>query len=327
MIAHPLNVLVVHGIGEQPAAFADEFERILSGQTRRFIDELAARYHLRAAATPRVLNVIPGLWAPVAEDVLKELEHRLFDGRPERMRAFAMRFMGDVIAYQGAAVYQEIHRRLTDALRTRVNPASGHLTIVAHSLGTVIASDFVFDHTRRAGTKFREHFGVDVVNLFTLGSPLAFYAATSPGRVAGGFGSGRVLDGFDEPLRLESDRGVWVNIYSDDDVVGYPLKRINAAYAEAVTADVVTDAGNLLTRWNPLSHGAYWTEPAVIAMIAEKLAIDYAAANLGLPDAAATEALAGYRRRLTRPEPRASTPRAARTRPRPEGSDSVPQME
>jgi hypothetical protein len=238
-----------------------------------------------------------------------------------------MRFMGDVIAYQGAAVYREIHRRLTDALRSRVDPASGHLTVVAHSLGTVIASDLVFDHTRRSGTTFREHFGVDIVNLFTLGSPLAFYAATSSARVMEGVGSGRVRDGFDEPVHLESDRGVWVNIYSDDDVVGYPLKGINAAYAQAVTADVETDAGNLLTRWNPLSHGAYWTEPAVVSLMAEKLAIDYAAANLGLTDAAATEALAAYRRRLTRPERRAAKPRTARPRPRAEGAGSVPQME
>jgi hypothetical protein len=323
----PLNVLIVHGIGEQPKGFTDEFERVLSAQVRRFIVELAARYGLRNASMPPMLNVIPGLWAPVAEDLLKEMEHRLFNGRPERMRAFAMRFMGDVIAYQGAAVYKEIHQRLADALRSRLNPASGHLTIVAHSLGTVIASDFVFDHTRRAGTKFREHFGVDIVNLFTLGSPLAFYAATSPARVAGPFGPGRVLDGFDEPMRLESDHGVWVNIYSDDDVVGYPLKRINAAYAEAVTADVETDAGNFLTRWNLLSHGAYWTEPTVVAMIAEKLAIDYAEANLGLRDAAATEALAAYRRRLTHPERRAPKPLVRRTRPSEEGADSVPQME
>jgi hypothetical protein len=324
---HPLNVLVVHGIGEQPTNFADEFERALSGQVRRFIGELAARYRLRAPSTPRVLNVIPGLWAPAAEDVLKEIELRLFNGRPERMRAFAMRFMGDVIAYQGAAVYKEIHRRLAESLRSRLSGESRHLTIVAHSLGTVIASDFVFDHTRRAGTQFRDHFGVDIVNLFTLGSPLAFYAATSPARVAGPFGPGRVLDGFDEPVRLESAHGVWVNIYSDDDVVGYPLKRINSAYAEAVTADVEADAGNWWTRWNLLSHGAYWTEAAVVAMIAEKLAIDYAEANLGLRDADATEALAGYRRRLSHPQRRAAKPVVVRTRPSEEGFDSIPQLE
>jgi hypothetical protein len=324
---HPLNVLVVHGIGEQPKTFADEFERVLSGHVRRLIGELVTRYHLRDGSTPRVLNVIPGLWAPVPEAMLKEIERRLFKGRPERMRTFAMRFMGDVIAYQGPAVYEEIHRVLAYALRSRLAPESRHLTIVAHSLGAVIASDFLFDHTRRAGTRFRDHFGVDVVNLFTLGSPLALYAAKSPMGAMGEFGPGRVLDGFDTPVRVESERGVWVNIYSEDDVVGYPLKPVNDAYADAVTADVVTDAGNLLTRWNLLSHGAYWTEPAVVAMIAEKLAIDYAELNLGLRDRALTEVLTAYRGRLTRLDRRASAPKVIQSHPRAEGPTSVPQTE
>ncbi|HET8761128.1 MAG TPA: hypothetical protein VFN94_08670 [Nitrospiria bacterium] len=298
MIAHPLNVLVVHGIGEQPDTFADEFERVLSGHVRRLIGELTARYRLSDPPSPRVLNVIPGLWAPVPEGIFKVLESRLFAGRADRMRALAMRFMGDVIAYQGPAVYEEIHRALAHALRSRLSPESRHLTIVAHSLGTVIASDFVHDHTRRAGTRFRDHFGVDFVNFFTLGSPLALYAARSPLSVMDGDGSVRVLDGFDAPVRVESERGVWVNVYSDDDVVGYPLKHVNDAYARAVTADVVHDAGNLLTRWNLFSHGAYWTEPDVITMIAEKLAIDYAEAHLGLRSPALDEALAGYRGRL-----------------------------
>jgi hypothetical protein len=324
---HPLNILVVHGIGEQPETFADEFERVLSGHVRRLISELIARYHLPDVSTPRVLNVIPGLWARVSEGILTALESRLFDDHVERVRAFAMRFMGDVIAYQGPAVYEEIHRALAHALRSRLAPESRHLTIVAHSLGAVIASDFMFDHTRRAGTRFRDHFGVDVVNLFTLGSPLALYAAKSPMGVMGEFGPGRVLDGFDTPVRVESDRGVWVNIYSDDDVVGYPLKPVNDAYADAVTADVVMDAGNLLTRWNLLSHSAYWTEPAVVAMIAEKLAIDYAELNLGLRDGALTEVLTAYRRRLTRSARRASAPKVVQTHPRAEGPNSVPPME
>jgi hypothetical protein len=295
---HPLNVLVVHGIGEQPKSFADEFERVLSGHVRRLVTELVVRYGLRAVSTQRVLNVIPGLWAPVPEGLLLALESRLFAGRAERMRAFAMRFMGDVIAYQGPAAYDEIHRVLAHALRRGLSPESRHLTIVAHSLGSVIASDFVHDHTRRAGTRFRDHFGVDFVNFFTLGSPLALYAARSPLSVVDGNGPGRVLDSFDAPVHVESDRGVWVNIYSDDDVVGYPLKPVNDAYSRAVTADVVHDAGNLWTRWNLLSHGAYWTEPDVITMIAEKLAIDYAELNLGLPKPVLEEVLTAYRERL-----------------------------
>lgn len=308
----PLNVLVVHGIGEQPVTFADKFERVLSGHVRRLVGELTARYRLSDASTPRVLNVIPGRWAPVLEGIFQVLESRLFAGHTDRMRAFAMRFMGDVIAYQGPAVYEEIHRALGHALRSRLSPESRHLTIVAHSLGSVIASDFVYDHTRRTGTRFRDHFGVDFVNFFTLGSPLALYAARSPLSVMDGDGPSRVLKGFDAPVLVESEHGVWVNVYSNDDVVGYPLKPANDAYARAVTADVVQDAGSLWTRWNLLSHGGYWTEPDVITRIAEKLAIDYAELHLGLRNPGLEEVLGEYRSRLAPVKRGESRPRVER---------------
>jgi hypothetical protein len=118
------------------------------------------------------------------------------------------------------------------------------------------------------------------------------------------------VDGFDAPIHVESGTGVWLNIYSHDDVVGYPLKSVNDAYGAAVTADMVTEAGNVFTRWNPLSHGAYWTEGAVIALIADKLAIDYAERNLGLTGADLQDAMAVYRRRFPPPTPPGASPRA-----------------
>jgi hypothetical protein len=309
MTEHPLNVFVIHGIGDYQSVIG-QFDRDLAAGVRRSLGELCARYGLRDAPQTPLLNVIPGRWAPVPEGLLRELEQRLFHMRLDRLRSFAMRFMGDVIAYQGLAVYEEIHRELAYALRTRLNPENRHLTVIGHSLGSVIASDFLYDHTRRRGTKFRDHFGVDFVNFFTLGSPLVLYAARCP--ASGSFGPGRVLDRFDAPVHVESGTGVWLNIYSGDDVVGYPLKSVNEAYASAVTADVVTEAGNLFTRWNPLSHGAYWTEAAVIGMIADKLAIDYAQCNLGLEGSAMQEIIAAYRDRFLPLPPSTPQPSALR---------------
>ncbi len=310
MAGRPLNVFVVHGIGDYQYV-VDQFDRDLAAGVRRSLGDLCARYRLPGAPDTSLLNVIPGRWASVPEGLLKELEQRLFNGRLDRLRAFAMRLMGDVIAYQGLAVYEEIHRELAYALRSRLRPESRHLTVIGHSLGSVIASDFLYDHTRRHGSRFRDHFGVDFVNLFTLGSPLVLYAARSPACTSGSFGAGRVVDGFDAPVRVESETGVWLNIYSDDDVVGYPLKSVNEAYAGAVTADVVTDAGNVFTRWNPLSHGAYWTEATVIATIADKLAIDYAAYNLGLTGSSMQDAVTAYRNRFVPPTKPAPGPRVA----------------
>jgi len=311
MAGHPLNIFVIHGIGDYQNVVG-ELDRDLAVEVRRSLGELSARYRLPAAPNAPLLNIIPGRWASIPEGLLKELEQRLFNGRLDRLRAFAMRLMGDVIAYQGLAVYEEVHRALAYALRSRLKPESRHLTVIGHSLGSVIASDFLYDHTRRRGSRFRDHFGVDFVNFFTLGSPLVLYAARSPACTSGSFGAGRVVDGFDAPVHVESATGVWLNIYSEDDVVGYPLKSVNDAYGASVTADVVTDAGNVFTRWNPLSHGAYWTEPAVLAMIADKLAIDYAEYNLGLADLSLQDAVTAYRTRFLPPTPSAPVPQVVK---------------
>jgi hypothetical protein len=309
----PLNVFVIHGIGDYQNV-VDELDRDLAAGVRQSLAGLCVRHRLPPAPDAPLLNVIPGRWASIPEGLLKELEQRLFHGRLDRLRAFSMRLMGDVIAYQGLAVYEEIHRALAYALRSLLKPESRHLTVIGHSLGSVIASDFLYDHTRRHGKRLRDHFGVDFVNFFTLGSPLVLYSARSPVCTTGSYGPGRVVDGFDVPVHVESETGVWLNIYSGDDVVGYPLKSVNDAYAGAVTADVVTEAGNVFTRWNPLSHGAYWTEAAVLAMIADKLAIDYAECNLGLTGSALQEAVTVYRNQFLPPTPPAPGPRAVRAR-------------
>ena len=68
---------------------------------------------------------------------------------------------------------------------------------------------------------------------------------------------------------------MWINILDDEDVVGYPLKPINAAYNKAVDMDYITEIGGLLSAGNPMSHVGYWDDANVYKPIAKKLAMDY----------------------------------------------------
>ncbi|PJF23881.1 MAG: chemotaxis protein, partial [Phototrophicales bacterium] len=52
-------------------------------------------------------------------------------------------------------------------------------------------------------------------------------------------------------------------------VVAFPLKELNAAYAEAVTADREVNVGGLLTSWNPMAHLEYWTDRHIIEPISD----------------------------------------------------------
>jgi hypothetical protein len=67
-------------------------------------------------------------------------------------------FLGDVIAYQIAegsdANYDAIHDRLDEALATLAERApDAPLCVIAHSLGTVIASDYFYDLQNAGPTK------------------------------------------------------------------------------------------------------------------------------------------------------------------------------
>jgi hypothetical protein len=300
-----LNVLLVHGIGDHPKEFAGEFERQLRADLHTHLDALAHRYQLSAPPPSDALNLIPGHWAPVTEGMQKEVERRIFQGPVDFLRWFGMRFMGDVVAYQGRAVYDEIHGALAANLRDRLDPASRHLTIIAHSLGAVIASDFIYDHTGAIDKPLADSFGVALSNFFTLGSPLVLYAMQSSHD--GMFDAGRVLDRFDRPVRVESEDGVWLNLYAEADIIGYPIRSINRSYSEAVTADVRVEVGDFWSRTSPLSHGRYWTAPQVNRIIAEKLAIDIAGIHMGLEGTARRQAMSDYIKQLAPSDPRPRT--------------------
>lgn len=62
----------------------------------------------------------------------------------------------------------------------------------------------------------------------------------------------------------------WLNFYDPDDVLGYPLKPINAAYDNVVTDDITINVGSWFsTSWNPLSHSAYWTDNSFTKPVAK----------------------------------------------------------
>jgi hypothetical protein len=61
----------------------------------------------------------------------------------------------------------------------------------------------------------------------------------------------------------------WINIFDEDDVIGYPLAPI---YGNAILQDKQVNAGGLLSSWNPLSHNGYWEDDDVTKKLAKELA-------------------------------------------------------
>jgi hypothetical protein len=61
------------------------------------------------------------------------------------------------------------------------------------------------------------------------------------------------------PARLKGDAR-WLNYFDPDDVLGWPLKPINAAYASVVHRDELINVGGPISGWTPASHLAYWAD-------------------------------------------------------------------
>ena len=299
-----VGVILAHGMGDQGPDWADGMIRSLETATLR---QLAA---LLPEAPPRsirdVLRVGRFDWGRALQARQLELYRILARARAPSTVAsgfwatlgawvgyalrvaeakFVSEFIGDVIGYVDSGARARIYAELTgelDRLAVEATAGDGKLpvTLVAHSLGTVISSDYVWDQAKaRAGRGQRGfHERLELANVFTVGSPLALFSLRYGGPEA-----------FNQPIAVESPRGRWVNVYDEDDPVGMPLKPLNAAYDRAVWKDAHVESGPYL-----LAHTGYFSKPGTLAIISRKLALDWIALNRHLPPARQGELDAAY---------------------------------
>jgi len=255
-------------------------------------------------------NLRNRLTAALGEDVviqqvdwaraLREKQYALmdtFDGvdlklRYTALRNFVLNFVGGMLAYQPTSdnpqPYQDIHQAIAADLQILAANAGAQapLCIIAHSLGAVIMHHYLDDlqqgtapHMVKAviGDTPLEQ-GETLVALYMLGAPLGLYAM----RLAD-FGSPIVFPApklrEHYPVAHHPDlTSEWINFYDRDDVMAYPISRLNDAYRQRVR-DVHVNVGGMLDNWNPASHMAYWGDKDVIAPIVAQMVKVHAAVN------------------------------------------------
>jgi hypothetical protein len=141
--------------------------------------------------------------------------------------------------------------------------------IVAHSLGSVIASNYVWDAQRdrpaaratyEGATAFER--GATLAGLATCGSPIALFTLALGEVVSIEFPA----PGLPPALRAAAR---WVNFFDADDALAYPLRPLSPSYAAAVSADRAINVGRVTTSWNPASHTAYLDDDSFIEPAAE----------------------------------------------------------
>jgi hypothetical protein len=279
-MSHPIAIAFIHGIGRTQPGYSAPMQRAL---TRRFASLIGGE-----AGDPGSQLIFEEVsWSAALQNREDLLWSKLSPAGPMRfgrLRRFLVDFAGDAIAYQPApsdrTAYDAIHRELAGSL-TRLASRAGPrapLCVIAHSLGTVIASNYIYDllkpqnsfmhssvRSMIQGTPLER--AETLALLFTMGSPLALWSLR--------------YSEFGDPIRLPLAalarhhpglRASWINFYDADDVIGYPLRPLNAAYRDAVTEDRSVDVGSIFTRWNPFSHVGYWNNGNVADAIAGSLA-------------------------------------------------------
>ncbi len=267
-MAADIGVLVVHGMGTQSPGFATGF---IADVSDRLVD-------MKIDATRVAWS--SGYWADILAEGQQDVWQRSRSaGRMDYqdLRRFVLDALGDAVAYrrtdvrdQAGTPYGRVHARILselEELRTKVG-GDRPLVVVAHSLGSVIMSDYIWNAQRNNEWAEGKNDFVcmrTLSGLITFGSTLPLFSLALPEIEAIRFPPTTLPD----PLRAVA---AWNNYYDRDDVLGWPLKKLSPSYRAAVTADHEISVGSWKTSWNPGSHGEYWEDRDFLDPVARQLA-------------------------------------------------------
>lgn len=223
-------------------------------------------------------------WTPVLREERKNLYDKLNVERLDSffgLREFIFQAISDSLTYQVTQSnpdeswsYNGIHgcfaKSLNELAQDEKAGEKAPLFIISHSLGTVIASNYLYDlQTQKTQINIGDtplEKGETLTSIYTLASQIPFWSLRHPN--------------FDRPIKVPAEKlsqhypnlkGEWINFFNKSDIMGYPLKSLNDAYSEAVKEDREVNNGGILESWNPLSHCNYWTDKKVIETIANGL--------------------------------------------------------
>ncbi len=200
-----------------------------------------------------------------------------------QLRYFVTFYLGDVTAY-----VSENDNNISRTVWEQIKAATteGPYSLIGHSLGSVIAFDFLYqllerdrlflpkpdsaslesqqeiqefaDCKNRVQKNFR--------NLFTLGSMVGLFMMRAGGLWRNDAAFGEIVN----PIRQLAENDIcrsWLNFYDKEDVLAYPLENLfdlNPNNIYRAIEDVEIQTGNLVYN----SHTNYWNNDRIAAKIA-----------------------------------------------------------
>lgn len=167
---------------------------------------------------------------------------------------------GNVLVYQSTYWKEAIRQRVVEKI-TPFIPTSGSISLIGHSLGSVVGFDVAYYNPVNNPNWTCQNFYLS--NLFTIGSPIAIFTLDLQDT------DGQPKTRYTNPpdMKLVRDDGVWYNFFDAQDLIGYPLETL---YPNQVK-DFLVQTGTL----PQTAHIGYWSNDEVAANIAARLKLDY----------------------------------------------------
>jgi hypothetical protein len=231
------------------------------------------------------------------------------------VRRWALSNLGDPVTYLsgymqapgGQPAYLAVHERVRDSLaklEARLSPGAGRpLAVLAHSLGSVVVSNYVWNEQREAGeieprrlkasaptagaaaapavrravgrTEFERM--ETLTTLVTYGSTIPLFLPPSPPIECIGFPRATLPPHYRAVAR-------WQNVFDPDDVLGYPLRGIWDVTHDTVIDDVVVNAGPWPVSATPFAHTMYDRDDDFLDLVARELRAALSVAEDQLPN-------------------------------------------
>lgn len=258
-----LGVFIIHGMGNTEESFAQPL-----------IDSITSR--LGGAA--KDVRFASCYWAPILQEQQNTTWTRLQKNdnlKWRGLRKWVVSALGDPVSYlsgymkEERPVYKKIHETLkTDLSRLGLQlekPTVFPVMVLAHSLGSVIMSNYIWDeqHGHGVGTTPAER-GETMVSFITYGSNIPLFLPPSPPIECIQFPSPNMNAIF------KTVAG-WKNIFGKADVLGYPLADIWDDKHGTTIEDKALWVGGLLKFWNPMSHTEYHKSNEFLTIITNEI--------------------------------------------------------
>lgn len=256
------HLILLHGMGEF------EIEQRFYGPFESLLREEAAQ---RGEDLDRKVTLHRIYYTEAVKDVKWAVFHRsfpeykgslppMFDAQIGFGRYFLTVFMGDVVSYSSTEGERQLRNFVYRKLDKIIRQESGSFSILAHSLGSIIAYDYLFDlfgKERSKRRKVRPDGRQRLEHFFTIGSPIALFLLRK---------AHLMLDMSSlsaNPIGLHRPKGKWINFWDRQDVVAYPLER----FFPKVVEDRLVDTGSLIFN----SHLGYWHNREVAQAVIDAL--------------------------------------------------------